>query len=242
MTTTLTTPFTGVPQNPCSLEEGTFLKINNKINNRNFLRKIYGILLYQLIITVFMCYFAMYNGTIQNYVLKNSAPLVAGTILSFVFLFMLFCYQDSYPYNMWILTAFTISISYTIATTCASYVSLGYKTLVIKSFLITILTFVILTTFTFQSKYDFGFMEELVVGGISVLIFWGILNWIMGTDGGIGYSLLGIFIFVCAIIYDTHRLKDKFGYDDYIIASVNLYLDILNLFIYILDFMKKMND
>ena len=84
MTTTLQTPFTSVHKNPCSLEDGTFRKMDNKNNHRNFLRKIYGILLYQLAITIIMCYFAMYNDAVQNYVLTNTAPLVAGTILSFV--------------------------------------------------------------------------------------------------------------------------------------------------------------
>ena len=112
MSDTLKNPLNNIPQNPCSLEEGTSYNIVNKTYYDNFIRKIYGILLYQLTITILMCYFAMYNDAVQNYVLKNSAPLIAGYILSFVFLFMLFCYQDNYPYNIWILTAFTISISF----------------------------------------------------------------------------------------------------------------------------------
>jgi len=233
---------TYTPQNPMikDIEMGIVVDDGlEKENHRNFLRKIYSLLLYQLFITVGMCATAMYNTTIQNYVLTHNGPVIAGTIFSFVFLIMLFCYKDHHPTNMWILTAFTISIAYTIAVTCAIYVSLGYKTLVVKAFLITILTFIGLTCFTMQSKYDFDFMKEIVAGGIMVLIFWGIINWVMGSDGGKIYSLFGIFIFVCAIIYDTHRLKDKFGYDDYILASVNLYLDIINLFLYILDFMRK---
>ena len=230
------------PKNPMvkDIEMGIIVDDSlEKENHRNFLRKIYSLLLYQLAITVGMCATAMYNDSVQNYVLTHNGPLIAGTIFSFVFLIMLFCYKDHHPANMWLLTAFTISIAYTVAVTCAVYVSLGYKTLVVKAFLITILTFVGLTSFTLQSKYNFDFMQEIVAGGIMVLIFWGIINWAMGSDGGTIYSLFGIFIFVCAIIYDTHRLKDKFGYDDYILASVNLYLDIINLFLYILDFMRK---
>jgi hypothetical protein len=234
-----------MPQNPTMKDIEMGIVIDDgleKENNCKFLRKIYSLLLYQLAITVGMCATAMYNESVQQYVLTHNGPLIAGTVFSFVFLVMLFCYKDHHPANMWLLTGFTISIAYTVAVTCASYVSLGYKTLVIKAFLITILTFVALTTFTMQSKYNFDFMQEIVAGGIMVLIFWGIINWVMGSDGGMIYSLFGIFIFVCAIIYDTHRLKDKYGYDDYILASVNLYLDIINLFLYILDFLKKIHD
>ena len=63
----------------------------------------------------------------------------------------------------------------------------------------------------------------------------------MGSDGGIGYAIAGIMIFVAAIIYDTHRLKKEYGYDDYILAAVTLYLDIINLFLYILDLLKKLD-
>ena len=212
-----------------------------KSNYRFFLRKIYSILIYQLAITVAMTAGAMYNENIKNYVLTHTGPLIAGTVFSFVFLIALFCYKDHHPTNMILLTLFTICVSYTVAVTCAVYTSQGYEKLVIKAFLITILTFTVLTVFTFQSKYDFDFLGQWVMAGLFVLIFWGILNWIMGSDGGIGYAIAGIMIFVATIIYDTHRLKKEYGYDDYILAAVTLYLDIINLFLYILDLLKKLD-
>jgi len=36
------------------------------------------------------------------------------------------------------------------------------------------------------------------------------------------------------ILYDTHQIMNKLGTDDYIIATIELYLDILNLFLFIL--------
>ena len=233
---------TYTPENPMikDVEMGIIVDYDlEKENHRNFLRKIYSLLLYQLFITVGMCAVTMYNNSIRNYIIDHNGFLVMGSILSFVFLIMLFCNKDNHPKNIWILTAFTISIAYTIAVTCAIYVNMGYKNLVIKAFLITILTFIVLTCFTFQSKYNFDFLQEIVASGILVLFFWGIINWVMGSDGGMIYSIFGIFIFVCAIIYDTHRLKEQFGYDNYILASVTLYLDIINLFLYILDFLRK---
>jgi len=232
------------PANPMIKDIEMGIVIDNdfeKEEQRNFVRKVYSLLLCELITTISMCGAAMYNSSIRNYIIIHDGLLVMGTVLSIVFLCMLFCYKNKNPINMWLLAGFTITIAYTVACTCAYYVSIGYKTLVIKAFLITILTFIMLTLFTFQSKYNFDFMQEIVASGLMVLIFWGILNWAIGSDGGMLYSLFGIFIFVCAIIYDTHRLKDKFkdSYDDYIIASIELYLDIINLFLYVLDFMRK---
>lgn len=214
----------------------------DSIKMKTFLRKVYLTINYQLLITIGMCYLAMKNENIRNYVTTHNGPLIIGTVFSFVFLFMLFCYQKVYPINFFILTGFTVSISYTVAVTCALYVETGNEDIVIKSFLITILTFISLTIYTLQSKYNFDFLQELVFGAINVLIFWGFINWIIGSDGGIGYSLLGIFTFVCAIIFDTHRLKEEYQDDDYILAACNLYLDVINLFLYILDFLKKVDN
>ena len=44
----------------------------------------------------------------------------------------------------------------------------------------------------------------------------------------------GAVIFSLFIIYDTHMMMHKVSPEDYIVASINLYLDIINLFLYIL--------
>lgn len=52
------------------------------------------------------------------------------------------------------------------------------------------------------------------------------------------YGILGTIIFSGYIIYDTDNLIKRYSYDDYIWASVNLYLDILNLFLSLINVMK----
>ena len=49
-----------------------------------------------------------------------------------------------------------------------------------------------------------------------------------------GKSLRHLLLFSLFIIYDTWLILNKFGPDDYIMASIQLYLDIINLFLYIL--------
>ena len=38
----------------------------------------------------------------------------------------------------------------------------------------------------------------------------------------------------CTQIYDTNQIINRMGVDDFIIAAIELYLDIINLFMYIL--------
>ena len=47
-------------------------------------------------------------------------------------------------------------------------------------------------------------------------------------------SLVGALLFCGFIVYDTHMIMTHFGVDDYIIASIELYLDVVNLFQYLL--------
>ena len=47
-------------------------------------------------------------------------------------------------------------------------------------------------------------------------------------------SVFGAFIFSTYIIYDTHLIMKHLSAEEYIIGVVNLYMDIINLFIKIL--------
>jgi len=48
------------------------------------------------------------------------------------------------------------------------------------------------------------------------------------------YQVCGVLVFTGYILYDTSMIIHRFGPDDYIIASVELYIDLINLFLFIL--------
>ena len=51
-------------------------------------------------------------------------------------------------------------------------------------------------------------------------------------------SIGGALVFCGFIIFDTHMIMHKMSPEEYIMASVNLYLDFINLFMYILRIMQ----
>lgn len=51
---------------------------------------------------------------------------------------------------------------------------------------------------------------------------------------------LGALVFSAFIVYDTDQLIKRYTYDEYIWASVVLYLDILNLFLSIMNMLRGM--
>ena len=52
-------------------------------------------------------------------------------------------------------------------------------------------------------------------------------------------SLGGALLFSCFIVYDVHMLMHKLSPEEYILAAINLYLDIINLFLYILRILSE---
>ena len=53
-------------------------------------------------------------------------------------------------------------------------------------------------------------------------------------------TLFGAFVFGAYIIYDTHIIMKHLSAEEYIVAVLNLYLDIINLFIRILKLLDKL--
>ena len=207
-----------------------------------FLRKVYGILSIQLLFTCCSSAFFMFHEPTRNYVLANPSMLMAASIAPFGFLLALFCYKDRHPINLGLLGLFTAIETYTVGVVCASYYAQGYGMIVLQSLMLTAAVFVSLTTYVMVSKKDFSFLGGGLFAGLIVLITWGFMN--MFFDFGIGgrmvFSLLGALIFVGYILYDTSLIVHHLGPDDYVLAAINLYLDIINLFLYLLEFLRML--
>jgi len=155
---------------------------------------------------------------------------------------LLFCYKNHYPANYLLLLAFTILQSFAIASICATYQASGDGAIVLHAFVLTTFIFLSLTVFTLQTRIDFTFMGAGLFSCLTILILWGIINAIFGWHTTWLYSLFGAILFCLFILYDTSQLIYTYGYDDYVIASIDLYLDFLNLFLYILSLLGKRND
>lgn len=55
------------------------------------------------------------------------------------------------------------------------------------------------------------------------------------------FAAAGALLFCGFIIYDTHLLMHKLSPEEYILAAINLYLDIINLFLHLLRLLEAFN-
>jgi len=112
---------------------------------------------------------------------------------------------------------------------------------VVMAALITATIFFSLTVFTMQSKIDFSFLGAGLAVSLLILCLFGLGMMIFGATPSLyyGYCVAGTLIFALYIIFDTYMIHNRLGPDDYIMAAIDLYLDIINLFIMILQLLNR---
>jgi FtsH-binding integral membrane protein len=115
---------------------------------------------------------------------------------------------------------------------------------VTQAAVLTGLIFAGLSFYTIVSKRDFSFMGGMLTTGLVVLIIGGLLNTFIFKSSGISflYSAAGVFLFSGFIIYDTFNILKRYPTDEYISATLSLYLDILNLFLMLLHLLGGSRD
>lgn len=96
-------------------------------------------------------------------------------------------------------------------------------------------TFAVLTAYAWLSRRDFSAWGGFLTVGVWVLIATSVVNIFWRNEGAsLWIAAVGVLIFSGLLIFDTWRLKNQFGPDDYVQAAVAIYLDLLNMFLFIL--------
>ncbi|XP_067685249.1 protein lifeguard 4-like [Haliotis asinina] len=196
-----------------------------------FLRKVYGILTTQILLTVIVSALFMSNEGVQKYIHSNQWMMTVSLFGTFIVIFALMWKRHETPTNYILLGVFTLLEAYTIGVIVTFYTVSS----VIEAFVLTLGVFVVLTLYTLQSKRDFSawgaslfsFLWILILAGFMQILFPSVM---MDKAIAVGGALL----FSLFIIFDTHLLMHKLSAEEYIVAAVNLYLDIINLFLHLL--------
>ncbi len=116
-------------------------------------------------------------------------------------------------------------------TLCATVYETGAGHALLLAAALTTIAFVSLTLFTMQSKVDWSFLGAGLWAALMVLCLGSLLSMFLGWQSSLPLSLLGCAVFCGYIIFDTYRISKHYSYDEYILAAIDLYLDILNLYV-----------
>ncbi|CAJ1962331.1 unnamed protein product [Sphenostylis stenocarpa] len=208
-----------------------------------FIRKVYGILSVQIVLTTVVSLVTVFYSPINDLLKGNSSLLLVLLFLPFIFLIPLLKYQQKHPHNYIFLGLFTVSISSTIGVTCAN----TDGKIVLEALILTSAVVSSLTAYAFWASKkgkDFSFLGPILFTSLFTLFLTGMMQMFfpLGPTAHAIYGAIGAMIFSGYIVYDTDNLIKRFTYDEYIGASVTLYLDILNLFLSILRVLREANN
>jgi len=111
-----------------------------------------------------------------------------------------------------------------------------------EAFALTAITFAGLSMYVVVSKKDFSFMSGFLMTGLIVLVVGGLLNMFFIQSGMMHFVMSGasVLLFSGFILYDTSNILRYYGTDEYVSATLALYLDVLNLFIALLSILGIM--
>lgn len=160
-------------------------------------------------------------------------------ILEFVMLIAAFFVRRRKMLSYGFLYAFTFISGITLFPIVTSYlITIGAKP-VLMSLAATVAIFGGLSLYASTTKRDFSFLGGFLTAALLALIVIGIFNLFspLSSTATLVYSFIGILVFSGYVIFDVNRMK-QYGVSDEAVPlmALNLYLDFVNLFIYILQF------
>ncbi|KAI1239336.1 Protein lifeguard 4, partial [Lamprotornis superbus] len=191
-----------------------------------FLQKVYSILSIQVLLTTVTSAIFLYSTGVQAFVLERPALLLIFGFGSLAVIVALTFYSHQHPVNLYLLFGFTLLEAVTAAITVSFY----DVSIILQAFILNTTVFLGLTAYTLQSKRDFS---KFGAGYVILLFYCEAIELVFVAAGAL--------LFCGFIIYDTHLLMHKLSPEEYIVAAISLYLDIINLFLHLLHFLGAFN-
>ena len=204
----------------------------------NFIKKVYCILSVQLIATAVLvtasCFHHEYIRFIRNNMWLFWVCLVVNIITMYVLIYVRAA-SRKVPINFVLLSAFTLTEAYMVSCITAEY---DPESVFIAA-LLTAAIVVALTVYAFTTKTDFTVCGGLLFTALTALFFASILSiFFYSRIVTIIISACSVVLFSIYLIFDTQLILGKgelkLTVDDYIFAAMNLYIDIIRIFLELL--------
>ena len=212
---------------------------------QNFIRKVYTTLWLQLLFTCSGIAMTKSFSDISHFLITpvGISLTYLSTIIMIISLCSFLCCHTTlreHPYDKLFLIIFTFVTTYSLC-----FISVFYETqILLLGGLSTLGIFSGLSLYAIQTKVDYTTCGNTLCILLFGMIFFGVLLPTHSSIIQISYSVGGAVLFSFYIIYDTQMImgdptrKIRFRNDDYALAAVSLYLDLVNMFLYMLDILN----
>ncbi|TDH14310.1 hypothetical protein EPR50_G00040830 [Perca flavescens] len=215
---------------------------DDKTIRRTFIRKVYAILMVQLFVTVAIVALFSFCAPVRFYIQTHPGLYMASYLMFLATYIALSCCGElrrQFPWNIILLVLFTLSMA-----SMMGFVSSYYNTKsVVLCLGITSLVCLSVTIFSFQSKIDVTSFQGVLFSmcmvmllcaiTLSIVVPFGYVPWLHAL-----YAVGGAILFTVFLAFDTQMLLGNKRYtispEEYIFATLSLYLDIIYLFSFLL--------
>jgi FtsH-binding integral membrane protein len=214
---------------------GTAPRVLSGVERATLVRRTYGLVFVGVVVTLFGAAFTTTQQSLMNAVAAH--PFITA-ICWFIPLMMAQSQARSYPRNIILTLLFTFIVGIWLAPMLVVYAKMQPGVLA-EAGLLTFSTFGVLTLYAVFSRRDFSAWGGFFTVGLWVLIATMLIGFFfpsMGAAGSMWIAGGGVFVFAGLLVFDTWRItrSGQFGDQDYVIAAVTIFLDLLNLFLFIL--------
>lgn len=212
--------------------------LDNKTIRRAFIRKVFLVLTAQLMVTFAFVAVFTFVDQVKMFVMVNTWTYLLSYAIFFTSVCVISCcgsVRRRHPWNLVALSVLTLSMSYMVG----MIASFHDTDTVIMAVGITAVVCFTVVIFSLQTKYDFTSCYGVLFVCLIVLLIFGILCiFIRNRILQIVYGGLGALLFTCFLAVDTQMLLGNkelsLSPEEYVFAALNLYTDIINIFLYLL--------
>jgi len=194
-------------------------------------RRTYSLVFISILVTIVGATYALSNATIMQAVTAH--PWLT-TIAVFIPLIAAQGARTQFPLNVAMVLLFAFAMGVMVGPVIAFYGGWS-SALITQAATITVGAFGILTLYAFASRRDFSAWGSFFVVGLWVLIATSLLNmFFRNATASLWLAGGTVLVFSGLLVFDTWRLRNVYGPEDYVVAAVAIYLDLLNMFLAIL--------
>ncbi|HEY9226158.1 MAG TPA: Bax inhibitor-1/YccA family protein [Gemmatimonadaceae bacterium] len=217
------------------------VQVRSGTERATLVKRTYGLVFLSIIVTILGSAFAFTQPGLMEAVVRH--PFITFFAM-FIPLIMAQRAARDYPKNLILTFLFTFIEGIYIAPFLA-IAETRAPGVVSQAAMLTLGAFSVLTLYAVMSKRDFSAWGSFFMVGLVVLLIAILINAFVGSaTGGLWIASVGVMIFAGLLVFDTWRIvrSGQYGQDDYVLAAVSIYLDLLNMFLFILSLLGGSRD
>lgn len=194
-------------------------------------RRTYTLVFISVLVTMFGASFGLSQPALMDYVSVHPFLSMIGV---FAPLFMATRTRQQFPANIGFVLLFTFAEGIFLSPFLYMY-GQQQPGVIAEAAGLTIGAFGLLTIYAFVSRRDFSAWGSFFIVGLWILIGTMVINMFFQNETArLWVASATVLVFSGLLIFDTWRLRNVYGPDEYVGAAVNIYLDLLNMFLAIL--------